>query len=157
MTSTAAAVLDALTLQEKERLRGRSLSQCDAYGQPAYCVDCLEDLPLIGASAHRCVITPAAPAVRVIRCVNSAGQPGHARTADGEWGFDRSEETGGWEVFWLPGVRARTELMPVGLLPTIDGCEAFVATGLAWAELDRLQAHGRGEHAAARDSRCGRC
>jgi hypothetical protein len=53
------AVLDVLTLGEKQHIRCRSLTQCDEPGGPPYCADCLDDLPRgrAGQLGHRCVIS----------------------------------------------------------------------------------------------------
>ena len=57
-TAVHRSALDTLTLGQKEILRGKFLRQCDAYGQPWYCVDCLADLPrdLWEHWDHRCEI-----------------------------------------------------------------------------------------------------
>ena len=56
-------MLDTLTLGQKERIRGRFLRQCDAQGEPWYCVDCLADLPedYFSHWDHRCEIPEPSP------------------------------------------------------------------------------------------------
>jgi hypothetical protein len=60
-------MLDTLTLGRKELIRERSLTQCDAYSEPRYCVDCLADLPRDGWWEHRCEIPQPAPVVHKTR------------------------------------------------------------------------------------------
>jgi hypothetical protein len=75
-----------------------------------------------------------------------------ARTTDGVWDFERTEEPGTpWSVGHTP-----TGIV-VALQGTLRACRAFVAAGHADRALACLQAHERGEHAAQRDSWCGRC
>ena len=57
-------MLDTLTLGDKEIIRGRWLTQRDSRLEPAYCVDCLADLPDTGYPGwweHRCEIPEPAP------------------------------------------------------------------------------------------------
>jgi hypothetical protein len=84
---------DLLTLGQKELIRGRSLTQCDAYGEPYYCVDCLADLPADKWEHwdHRCEdTTSAAPAEHKTRTFcprpetgrfDKRGRPMHDRSA----------------------------------------------------------------------------
>lgn len=75
-----------------------------------------------------------------------------AATTDGVWDFERTEEPGTpWSVGHTP---TRTV---VALQGTLRACRAYVAAGHAQRDLDRLQAHERGEHQAQRDSWCRRC
>ena len=75
-----------------------------------------------------------------------------AETTDGVWRFGREESSG---TPWLIIHKASGEM--VHLTGNLRACRAYVATGAADEALERLQAHDRGEHSAARDSWCGRC
>ena len=81
-----------------------------------------------------------------------------AQTGDGLWAFEREDSPGTpWLVYHLPSCRDGSYAMPVHLTGTLRACREYVAAGHAQASLERLQAHERGEHNAARDSWCGRC
>jgi hypothetical protein len=81
-----------------------------------------------------------------------------AETTDGLWDFEREDSPGTpWLVYHLPSCRDGSYAMPVHLTGTLRACREYVAAGHAQASLERLQAHERGEHNAARDSWCGRC
>lgn len=75
-----------------------------------------------------------------------------AETLDGQWELEREDSPG---TPWLVIHKPTKEF--VDLLGTLDACRAYVAAGHAQAALERIQAHNRGEHAAARDSWCVRC
>jgi hypothetical protein len=75
-----------------------------------------------------------------------------ARTTDGAWDFDREESPG---TPWI--VIHRATRIAVNQQGNLRACRWYVAAGHAEADLKRLQAHDRGEHAAARDTYCGRC
>lgn len=75
-----------------------------------------------------------------------------ARTTDGVWLFERLEVAGTpWSV---THAETKTEVTWTG---TLRGGRAYVAAGHAQADLDRLLAHGRGEHDAQREPACGWC
>jgi hypothetical protein len=74
-----------------------------------------------------------------------------AQTADGAWNLGREDSPG---TPWLV-IHAATGI-EIDLRSTLRDCQAFIAAGHADAGLARIQAHGRGEH-AARDSWCRRC
>jgi hypothetical protein len=81
-----------------------------------------------------------------------------AETTDGIWDFFREESAGTpWLVYHRPSVSDGSCTTPVSLCGTLRACRAYVAAGHADADLKRLQAHDRGEHAEARDSYCGGC
>jgi hypothetical protein len=75
-----------------------------------------------------------------------------AASRDGIWRYDRLEISGTpWMVVHLP---SGTEGDWYG---TLTAARAATADGSALAGVERRLAHDRGEHAAARDSWCGRC
>jgi hypothetical protein len=93
---------------------------------------------------------------RMLRRITRAGMTGPecwgAETLDGIWAFEREESPG---TPWL--ICHRESGIVAGQCSALRGCRAFVAAGHAEAALERLQAHDRGDHAAARDSWCVRC
>jgi hypothetical protein len=81
-----------------------------------------------------------------------------AETTDGIWDFEREESPGTpWLVYHKPSVADGSLVTPVNMLSTLRECRWHVAAGEAQRDLDRLLAHGRGEHDGNRDSWCGRC
>ena len=80
-----------------------------------------------------------------------------ARTADGLWLFDREDSPGTpWLVYRAPGTEGGEYGGPVSMFGTLRGCRWYVASGNAQADLDRLLAHNRGEH-AERNRQCRKC
>jgi hypothetical protein len=75
-----------------------------------------------------------------------------AQTTDGVWDFEREDSPG---TPWVVIHRETKEM--VHLCGTLRGCRWFVAAGHAQAELERRQAHKRGEHMQQRDSWCIKC
>jgi hypothetical protein len=76
-----------------------------------------------------------------------------AKTKDGTWSMAREDEAGTpWSVTHLP-----TGIVVDRYVGTLDDCRAYVANGGAQADLERIQAHQRGEHKAERDKTCPRC
>jgi hypothetical protein len=76
-----------------------------------------------------------------------------AVTTDGLWGFDREDMPGTpWSVTHLP-----TGTVVDRYVGTLDDCRAYVASGEALADLERLRAHERGEHESERDRACVKC
>lgn len=75
-----------------------------------------------------------------------------AETIDGVWKFGREDSPG---TPWIIIHKASDET--VHLTGNLRACRAYVAAGHAQRDLERLQAHERGEHDAGRDSRCVRC
>jgi hypothetical protein len=76
-----------------------------------------------------------------------------AVTTDGTWSFGRQE---------LPGTPWAVVHRPTGIVVdpwvgTLDDCRAYVASGEAQRDLERIQAHERGEHENERDKACPRC
>jgi hypothetical protein len=81
-----------------------------------------------------------------------------ARTADGVWSFDREDSPGTpWLVYHQPSVADGMLPTPVTMLSSLRSCRGYVACGAADADLARLHAHVRGEHAERRDPACGKC
>jgi|HubBroStandDraft_6_1064221.scaffolds.fasta_scaffold66720_5 hypothetical protein len=75
-----------------------------------------------------------------------------AVSRDGVWRYDRLEISGTpWMVVHLP---TETEGDWYG---TLTAAREATANGSALAGIERRLAHGRGEHAAERDTFCGRC
>jgi hypothetical protein len=103
----AKTVLDTLTLGQKELLRGRFLRQCDACGEPSYCVDCLADLPDWEWWEHRCGIPqPVAHKTQTFCPMPETGR----FTKRGRPLYDRSAVawcTCGWKVWESDRVLAR--------------------------------------------------
>lgn len=80
-----------------------------------------------------------------------------ARTEDDLWQFEREDSPGTpWLVYSLPRIADDSYALPVAVLSSLRACRACVASGQAQADLDRLLAHERGEH-AERDPSCRRC
>ena len=75
-----------------------------------------------------------------------------AETTDGMWAFEREESAG---TPWI--IIHKASGKEVHLTGTLRACRAYVAAGHAQKDLERQQAHERGEHDAARDSWCARC
>jgi hypothetical protein len=75
-----------------------------------------------------------------------------AETADGVWAFDREDSSG---TPWLIIHKASRIMVSMG--GNLRSCRAYVAAGHAQRDLERLQAHERGEHNDTRDSWCNRC
>ena len=75
-----------------------------------------------------------------------------AVSRDGVWEYERLESSGTpWEVTpFRSGASG-------GWYGTLTPARAATADGSALAYVERIQAHDRGEHAAERDIRCGRC
>ena len=62
-----------------------------------------------------------------------------AQTTDGVWGMDRLEDTGTtWEVVNKP-----TETVVCDYLGSLRQCRAYVGSGEAQEDLDRIQAEGK--------------
>lgn len=81
-----------------------------------------------------------------------------ARTTDGIWDFEREDSPGTpWLVYHQPSVADGSLPTPVSLRGSLRDCRWYVAAGHAAADLDRLHAHRRGEHAENRDPSCGKC
>lgn len=74
-----------------------------------------------------------------------------AVTADSEWLFERAED-GTWNAGHLP-----TETVVKAGLRTLRACRVYAGSGKAATDLERIQAHERGEHDAQRDKACARC
>lgn len=76
-----------------------------------------------------------------------------ATTKDGTWGFAREEDrTTSWTVRHLP-----TGTVTAEYLGSLTDCRAYVASGQALADVERIQAHERAGHEDERDKRCPRC
>jgi hypothetical protein len=76
-----------------------------------------------------------------------------AVTKDGTWGLDREDEAGTpWSVTHLP-----TGIVADRYVGTLTDCRAYVASGQALADVERIQAHQRGGHKAERDTSCPKC
>jgi len=76
------------------------------------------------------------PLAPVIKTALAPGDCWHTRTADGVWGFDRTEEpTTPWEIFHLPSVADGSWTLPVVTCPSMRACRALVASGGAADEL----------------------
>jgi hypothetical protein len=76
-----------------------------------------------------------------------------ARTTDGIWAFDREDEPGTpWTVTSLPA-----RIVVTTYMPSLRACRVYVANGGAAADLERIEAHERGEHKAERDTSCVKC
>jgi hypothetical protein len=89
----------------------------------------------------------------VVPTLMSGGQCWGARTRDGEWGMDRLEDkTTSWEVVYRP-----TSTVVADFLASLRQCRLYVGSGAAQQDLERLQAHERGEHEHERDGECERC
>ena len=87
------------------------------------------------------------PAFRSARLENWS-----AVSADGTWKYERLEIAGTpWAVLHVP---SGIESCWYG---TLTAAREGTANGNALAYVERIQAHERGEHAAERDSYCGRC
>lgn len=75
-----------------------------------------------------------------------------AVSADGVWKYERLE---------LAGTPWQVEHAPTGILGdwhgTLTAARAATADGSALGAVERIQAHGRGEHDGQRDSRCLKC
>jgi hypothetical protein len=100
---------------------------------------------------------------RFNQVMRAGGRPGArqcwgAQTTDGVWDFDREESPGTpWLIYHRPSVADGTQTGPVAQMGTLPACQWYVKAGHAAADLARLNAHDRGDHAAARDTRCVRC
>jgi hypothetical protein len=75
-----------------------------------------------------------------------------AETTDGVWRFGREDSPG---TPWL--VTHKASGVMVHLTGNLTACREYVGAGHAQKDLDRIRAHERGEHDAARNSWCGRC
>lgn len=75
-----------------------------------------------------------------------------AETTDGAWEFEREDSPG---TPWLIYHTATKTL--VDQQGTLRLCRWYVAAGHAQTQLELLQAHDRGEHAAERVPQCRRC
>ena len=101
---------------------------------------------------------PAVPLAEVVKTrvlpTRGAGlQCWGARTTDGLWGFDREDMPGTpWSVTHLP-----TGTVVDRCVGTLDDCRAYVASGGAQADLERLRAHEDGGHKDQRDKECVKC
>lgn len=90
---------------------------------------------------------PALAPIRVTRSVLVLARDGStkrhtwaARTTDGVWGFDRTEEAGTpWEVFHLPSVADGSLTLPVTSTANLRSCRLYVGTGQAARELAVLK------------------
>jgi hypothetical protein len=75
-----------------------------------------------------------------------------AKTTDGVWLFERLEIPGTpWAI-----IHAETRI-EVDWETSLLRCRKSVANGWAQKNLERIQAHDRGEHNAERVPMCGRC
>lgn len=76
-----------------------------------------------------------------------------ATTKDKVWDFTREDEPGTpWSVKHRP-----TGTVVDCYVGTLTDCRAYVASGQAEADLDRIQSHERGGHETERDRACPRC
>lgn len=75
-----------------------------------------------------------------------------AITTDGVWLLVREESRG---TPWLISHQATDTV--VDEAGSLRQCRVMIASGHAQAQLERLLAHERGEHAGQRDSWCPRC
>jgi hypothetical protein len=83
----------------------------------------------------------------------SGGQCWGAETPDHDWGMDRLEDTGTtWEVVYRP-----TKTVVADFMGSLTQCRRYVGSGAAQEDLERLQAHERGEHENEPDGECERC
>lgn len=80
-----------------------------------------------------------------------------ATTADGKWGMEQLEDDRTtWFVVRLPDVPEGKKTVVSNCRGTLNDCRAYIAGGYAQADLDRLQAHERGEH-RDHDPACAKC
>jgi len=78
---------------------------------------------------------------------------GRTVTRDGIWAMDHQDLPGTpWAVIHRP-----TGIVVDPCAGTLADCRAYVASGEAQADLDRIQAHERGGHESERDKACPRC
>jgi hypothetical protein len=76
-----------------------------------------------------------------------------ATTKDKTWDLAREDEPGTpWSVTHRP-----TGIVADSHVGTLTDCRAYVASGQALADVERIQAHERGEHETDRDKECVRC
>jgi hypothetical protein len=74
-------------------------------------------------------------------------------TADGEWLLERSEDDRTtWLVAHMP-----ERVIVADYMASLTECRAYVASGEAQADLERILAHERGEHEAERSTSCVKC
>ena len=89
----------------------------------------------------------------VVQTLMSGGECWGAKTPDGEWGMDRLEDRAtSWEVVHNP-----TSTVVADFMGSLTQCRRYVGSGAAREDLERLQAHERGEHENQRDRECERC
>lgn len=104
------------------------------------------------ARRPRRVLTPADVTRRFPSFRSGRPEAWEARSSDGTWLYSRLEISGTpWEVRHLPTGTA------CDWYGTLSAARAATADGSALAYVERVAAHERGEHATARDIRCGRC
>jgi hypothetical protein len=100
----------------------------------------------------RRVLTPATVTARFPSFTSGRVENWAAASADGLWKYERIEISGTpWQVIHVP---SGTDC---GWYGNLGDARAATADGTALDALARLQAHDRGEHAAARDPGCFRC
>lgn len=76
-----------------------------------------------------------------------------AVTKDKAWTFERQEVPGTpWVVIHLA-----TGIVVDFCVGTLTDCRAYVASGQAQADLERILAHEHGEHDSERDEECPKC
>lgn len=99
---------------------------------------------------------PLAPVEKTLFLPTRGGgmQCWRACTTDKAWDFERQEVTGTpWAV-----LNAATGIVVDSCVGTLDDCRAYVASGQALADLERIEAHERGGHdGKGRDKACPKC
>jgi hypothetical protein len=97
-------------------------------------------------------LTPATVTRRYPAFRSSRLENWEAASDDGLWLYKRLEMSGTpWSVIHVPtGIEGRW-------CGTLDDAREATADGSALADVERLQAHDRGDHKETRDPRCIRC
>ena len=76
-----------------------------------------------------------------------------AVTRDGEWAMERLDDDGStWTV-----AHRETKTVVADFLGSLRQCREYVGSGEAQADLERLLAHGRGEHDGKPAGQCPEC
>jgi hypothetical protein len=102
--------------------------------------------------AARIALAPITDKVMHSRFSRPGSECWGAKTTDGVWAFEREESPG------TPWITVHLETRTVcGFHGTLRAARAAVAAGHAQADLERQQAHERGEHVAEREPCCIRC